>query len=113
MMDRPTISLAVPMTIFVLMGVTWLATAVTGHRLFYAFRREYPQVAAERIPYAFESTRFPTTATFFYSSEARELLRTNRRLARLRVQFVVLSLLSLIVPALAFGALFVMTLVLR
>jgi hypothetical protein len=37
----------------------------------------------------------------------------NRRLARLRVQFVVLSLLSLIVPALAFGALFVMTLVLR
>jgi hypothetical protein len=76
-MDRPTISLIVPMSIFVLTGLIWLATAVIGHLLFYAFRREYPEVAAERIPHAFESTRIPAKATFFYSREARELLRTN------------------------------------
>jgi len=90
----------------------WYVTTWQNLRLLRAFRDRYPQVAREEIPYAFEEwPRHPEKTFFFYRRRAAELASRDPELWRLRRQFIRLSVLSLLIPALGTVPIIIATIV--
>ncbi len=76
----------------------WIATFVVSHRLFYQFRKKYPDIAKEKIPHAFTSYATPEKILFFFKKENTFLLRKDAYIWRLRQQAKILSLFSICLP---------------
>ena len=85
---------------------TWGAWLVQSHRLFYRFRKRYPEVAKREIPFAFEFKQHPEKVLYFLRRKSVDILRADEGLWRLRNQVVVLSVLALLVPFLGIFAIF-------
>src|SRR5271169_5106529 len=95
-------TLIYPLTLFIGTNVLWAFTALYGYRMFRAFRTRYPEIAAREIPFAFDRFRHPEKALFFFRHRAVELLRGDSMLWPMRQRFVLLSVLSISLPPLAF-----------
>jgi hypothetical protein len=91
-------------------GIVLVATGIQAARLFYRFKREYPEIAEREIPYAFEGIRHPEQFLFFYRRRGTEVFRTNPRLLRMKSWLTILLTLSAIVP---FGGFVVVIIVVR
>ena len=95
-------TLIYPLTLFIGTAWLWAFTALYGSRVFRAFRRRYPEIAAREIPFAFDRFRHPEKALFFFRQRAVELLRGDSVLWPMRQRFVLLSVLSVCLPPLGF-----------
>jgi hypothetical protein len=81
----------------------WFTTVWYSHRLLHAFCRRFPAEAQREIPYAFDRyIRHPEKGIFFFRHRAAEILRADAVLWRQRQRFIVLSVLSVVVPVLGF-----------
>jgi len=95
-----------PLTLFIGTCLLWAFTAFYNGRIFQAFRKKYPDVAAREIPFAFDTSAHPEKALFFFRRKAVELLRGDPVLWPMRQRFLRLIMLSLILPPLGFFPLF-------
>ena len=86
----------VPVIIFVVTGIVWIAAAVQNHRLLYLFRRRFPMDANLHIPQT--GLRNPRLVSFFIKEEFKPLLQRDSQIWLVRQQFVVLCYLSFGVP---------------
>ena len=93
--------------LFFATGVVWFLMALQNSRLLCAFRERYPQIAQQEIPYVFDTWRHPEKTLFFFRRRAAELLRADTTLWRERRRFIILSVLSVLVPVLGFLPLFI------
>jgi len=87
-----------PVVLVVSILGTWLAWAVQQGRLLSAFKREFPDVARERIPCAFEYMRHPEKVLFFHRKSSVEVLRRDPAIWKLRQQVRWLTLMAVLVP---------------
>jgi hypothetical protein len=101
---------ALALTWFFASGIVLVATGIQGARLFYRFKREYPEIAETEIPYAFEGIGHPEQFLFFYRRRGAEVLRDNPRLLRMKSWLTILLVLSAIVP---FGGFVIVVIVVR
>lgn len=95
-----------PLTLFISTCLLWAFTVFYNMRIFRAFRKKYPDVAAREIPFAFDNSGHPEKAWFFFRRKAVEVLRGDPVLWPMRQRFLRLTLLSLILPLLGFFSLF-------
>ena len=94
------ISGVIMLSIFVLTGVLWLIVAIQGHRLFFIFRKKYPEVARREIPSAFEVYgRDPERFLYFFRKKSSALIQQDETLWKLKRQIIVLGITSLALPA--------------
>ena len=92
-----------PFLLFCATGVLWITTVWYSHRLGHAFCRRFPSEAAREIPYAFDrGFAHPEKVIFFFRRRAAEILRTDPSLWRQRQRFILLSVLSVLLPVLGF-----------
>ena len=101
-----------PFLLFCSTAGLWFTTAWYSHRLLHAFCRRFPAEAQREIPYAFDSwTAHPEKAIFFFRHRAAEILRADVSLWRQRQRFILLSVLSIVVPPLGFTSISVFALI--
>ena len=94
--------------IFVIIISCWVLTLIQSHRMFYAFRKKYPEIAKKKIPNAFTRYADPEKILFFFKRENLPLLQKDKKIWRLRQQTKILFTLSIGVPLLiAFLSIFV------
>jgi hypothetical protein len=92
-----------PILLFCVTGGLWFTTVWYSHRLLHAFCRRFPAEAQREIPYAFDrGFAHPEKGIFFFRHKAAEILRTDTLLWRQRQWFILLSVLSVVVPLLGF-----------
>jgi hypothetical protein len=96
-----------PLSLFFATGFIWFLMAWQNWRLLCAFRERYPQIAQREIPYVFDSRQHPEKIFFFFRRRAADLLRGDAALWRERRRFLILSVLSVLVPVLGFLPLFI------
>jgi hypothetical protein len=94
-----------PITLFALVGLVWLVTAVQCAKLFNAFLKKYPQEAQSKIPHATSRLRHPEKVLFFFRNKSLPLLKADPNLWKLRQRLKVLLLLSVALPFLGFALL--------
>jgi hypothetical protein len=94
-----------PFTLFVVVQLVWLATALQGAKLFNAFVEKYPREAEREIPFAGSRMRHPEKLFYFFRKKSLPLLKADAPLWRQRQRLKLLVLLSLVVPILGFAAL--------
>jgi hypothetical protein len=95
----------IPILLFVLTGLTWLMWSITAHKLLRLFVAKYPDVARERIPYAFDSFRHPEKGFFFLRKQSDPILQQDPVIWRLTCIVRKLMLLSIVVPVGGFSIL--------
>jgi hypothetical protein len=91
-----------PLMLFVVTSLLWASTVFYSSRIFRTFRKQYPDVAAREIPFAFDTSAHPEKALFFFRRKAVEWLRRDPVLWPMRQRFVALTVLSLLIPPLGF-----------
>ena len=91
-----------PISLFIITGLTWLMLFIQSHRLFYKFRKKYPDTAKRDIPYAFEFVRHNEKFLYFFRKKCLKVLSEDVELLMLRRQVVILTWASLIVPITGF-----------
>jgi len=89
-------------SIGLVMIVFWLLLFVQSHRMFYLFKKKYPEVVKRKIPNAFDSYADPEKILFFFRKENLSLLKNDKEIWHLRRQTKVLFLLSIGAPVLIF-----------
>jgi hypothetical protein len=94
---------AYPFILFCATGVLWFTTVWYAHRLLHAFCRRFPSEAQREIPHAFDRWfAHPEKGIFFFRHKAVEILRGDALLWRQRQRFILLSVLSVVIPVLGF-----------
>jgi len=78
----------------------WALLLVQSHRLVQMFVSSYPEIAKDKIPYAFERFADPGKILFFFKKENLQLLKENKDIWRLRQQTKILIILSAVLPVL-------------
>ena len=96
----------IPFALFLLVVGIWALTIYQSHRLYRMFIVKYPEVASREIPYAFSHLAHPGKVIYFWRRKARDLLNGDKELWKERQRFVYLSVASVLVPPIGFGALF-------
>ena len=95
-------------SIFIVIIICWLLLLIQSHRMFYTFRKKYPEIAKNKISNAFEPYADPDKLFFFLKKENLPLLKKDKQVWRLRQQTKILFTLSIGVPLLiAFLSIFV------
>jgi hypothetical protein len=85
--------------IFALTVVFVFALFVQKHRLYYSFRKRYPEVARKEIPHVFNDLHHhPEKFNYFYRKKAIPVLKQDPELWRLRQQVMILTILGLGLP---------------
>lgn len=94
--------------VFVVIISCWVLTFIQSTRMFYIFRKKYPEIAKNKISNAFEPYADPDKLFFFFKKENLHLLKKDKQIWRLRQQTKILFALSIGVPLLiAFSSIFV------
>ena len=78
-----------------IMIACWLLLFIQSHRMFYIFRKKYPQIAKEEISNAFRPYADPEKILFFFKAKNIPLLKNDKKIWRLRRQTKVLFYLSI------------------
>src|SRR5689334_17346776 len=92
-----------PFTLFCITGALWFVTWLCAHHLLHGFCTRFPAVAQREIPYAFDRWfPHPEKAIFFFRRRAAEVVRDDPSLWRQRQRLILLSVLSVLIPALGF-----------
>jgi hypothetical protein len=92
-----------PFTLFCTTAVVWFVTWLYAHRLLHRFCARFPTVAQQEIPYAFDrGFAHPEKAIFFFRRRAAEVVRDDPSLWQQRRRFILLTVLSMLIPALGF-----------
>lgn len=92
-----------PFILFCTTGALWFVTSLYAHRLLHRFCARFPTVAQREIPYAFDQwIVHPEKAIFFFRRRAAEVVHDDPSLWRQRRRFILLSVLSVLVPILGF-----------
>ena len=95
-------------SIFIIIITCWILALIQSHRMFYTFKRKYPEIAKRKIPNAFTRYADPEKILFFFKRENLSLLQNDKEIWRLRQQTKILFTLSIGVPLLiAFLSIFV------
>ena len=76
----------------------WLLFFIQSHRMFYLFRKKYPQIAKKEISNAFKPYADPAKILFFFKAKNIPLLKNDKEVWRLRQQTKVLFFLSIGLP---------------
>ncbi len=82
---------------FVMIAI-WFLLFIQSHRMFYLFRKKYPQIAKKRISNAFKPYLDPAKIIFFFKKESIPLLKDDKEIWNLRRQTKILFFLSLGIP---------------
>jgi hypothetical protein len=94
--------------IFVIIISCWVLTFIQGTRMFYIFRKKYPEIAKNKISNAFEPYADPDKLFFLFKKENLPLLKKDKQVWRLRQQTKILFTLSIGAPLLiAFLSIFI------
>lgn len=94
--------------IFVIIISCWVLTFIQSTRMFYTFRKKYPEIAKNKISNAFEPYADPDKLFFFFKKENLPLLKKDKQVWRLRQHTKILLALSFGVPLLiAFLSVFI------
>jgi len=92
-----------PFALFCTTGALWLLTWLYAHRLLHRFCARFPDIAQQEIPYAFDRWfAHPEKAIFFFRHRAAEVVRDDPSLSRERGRFMLLAVLSVLIPVLGF-----------
>jgi hypothetical protein len=94
------VSAIYPGILFVMTCLVWFLTAWQSSRVLWIFRERHPQVAQREIPYVFDNWLHPEKVLFFFRRRASQILRGDLEVWRERQRFMVLALLSVVVPLL-------------
>jgi len=86
--------------IFIIIIGCWVLTLMQSHRMFYTFRKKYPEIAKKKIPNAFTRYADPEKILFFFRKENLPLFQADKKIWRLRQHTKVLFALSVGVPLL-------------
>lgn len=81
-----------------IMIACWLLLFIQSHRMFYIFRKKYPQIAKEEISNAFRPYTDPEKILFFFKAKNIPLLKNDKEIWSLRRQTKVLFFLSIGLP---------------
>ena len=96
MMDTAGI---IMLSVFILTGLLWFIVFIQGSRLFFTFRKKYPEVAKKEIPYAFELyRRDPERVFYFFRKKSSALIQQDETLRKLKRQIIVFGIASLALP---------------
>lgn len=96
-------SATIPVALFCITGLLWLATWLCAHRLLHLFCDRFPLIAQRELPYAFDrGFAHPEKVIFFLRRRAAEVLHGDPSLWRQRQRLIRLSALSLLVPMVGF-----------
>jgi len=87
-------------SIFIVIIICWLLLLIQSHRMFYTFKKKYPEIAKRKIPNAFTRYADPGKILFFFKKENLSLLQNDKKIWRLRQQTKILFFLSIGVPLL-------------
>ncbi len=90
----------IPLIAFATTGFIWIATAILNVRLLQRFRKIFPVQAESEL--SFHGMRHPRLLFFFLRKTTGELIKHDRQLRRMRQQFLMLIVLSLLWPIAAF-----------
>ncbi|MFZ2445529.1 MAG: hypothetical protein WAW37_04160 [Syntrophobacteraceae bacterium] len=86
----------------VIVGLTvvFVITLFVQHnRLYFSFRKKYPEIAQKEIPHVFNDLhRHPEKVNYFYRKKAIPVLKQDPDLWNLRQQVIILTILALGVP---------------
>jgi len=101
----------IPLILFCTTAALWFIIWLYAHRLLHRFCARFPAVAQREIPYAFDRWfAHPEKAIFFFRQRAAEVLRDDPSLWRQRRSFILLSVLSVLIPVFGFLAIGVVAL---
>jgi hypothetical protein len=89
-----------PVVLFFATGFVWVLTAMQNSRLVRMFWQRLPLIAQRELPGTLD--RHPEKIFFFFRHRAVEALRGDAVLWRKRRRFIILSVLSVLVPVLGF-----------
>lgn len=94
-----------PLILFFTTGFVWVLMAWQNSRLVHLFWQRLPHVAQREFPGTLD--RHPEKTFFFFRRRAAEVLRGDEVLWRERRRFIILSVLSVLIPVLGFLPLFI------
>jgi len=84
--------------IFVIIIIPWVLLIIQSHKLLFLFVKKYPDIAKNKIPYAFERFADPGKIIFFFKKENLQILKADKEVWRLRQQTKILMFLSVLSP---------------
>jgi hypothetical protein len=98
--------------LFWITGLVWFVTWLCAHRLLHAFCDRFPLVAQREIPYAFNrGMAHPEKVIFLFRRRMVEFLRGDPLLWRQRQRFILLTVLSVLIPVLGIVSMSVVALI--
>jgi len=85
-------------SIFIVIIICWLLLLIQSHRMFYTFRKKYPEIVKKNISNAFSPYVDPEKILFFFKRKNISLLQNDKEIWRLRQQTKLLFFLSIGIP---------------
>ncbi len=85
---------------FFLILICWIVVFIQSHKMFYLFRKNYPEIAKKEISFAFEPFAHPDKIFFFFKKKNQAIIKNDIELWKLKNKtqiFLNISLISLVI----------------